>query len=248
MSDIPSVADLLARIDAASPEPILLTLTEQAILRAWLKEPRYSAPTMRERQRYFQGDPEVVRAMQQYERAKQQRKQGRYVLNYNEELQQAGGGLQDTVPQQPVVPLDDALSKLADQEQAVPAETQQSEGETPPAQPRRRMTQAEADIAVRDWLAENAAVDPSKVTRDGIANALGVSTGMVSKTLAWRAFAEARDQGRPRRGREVQMADGMSSMLSDEDATRQAELAELMHEQEADQRRDDRRARRRCDD
>lgn len=127
---------------------------------------------------------------------------------------------------------------------------------TPKAKP--RVTAAEANVLVRDWLARHARANPAAVKRDAIAAAIGVSKGLVSKTAAWKAFAAERKQQTPAAERTVPLKDEMLAVMPDdrtggstvldaignaEDA-RLREIAKLEAEQRADQAADDREERR----
>ena len=102
-----------------------------------------------------------------------------------------------------------------------------------------RITAAEAEILVRDWLHRHAARDPFGVSIRQVAAAVGVAVGTVAKTAAWKAFAARRKALRPPTAREVPLSDGMLSVLPDD---RQRELEALIAEQAADMRRDRRRS------
>jgi hypothetical protein len=81
--------------------------------------------------------------------------------------------------------LDQAADRVA-----TPTAVQPAEPATTPK--RRRVSKAEAEVLVRDWLAENAKGAPESVTRDAVAAGTGVSAGLVSRTAAWQAFAAER--------------------------------------------------------
>jgi len=113
-----------------------------------------------------------------------------------------------------------------------PTAAQPAEPATTPK--RRRVSKPEAEVLVRDWLAENAKGAPESVTRDAVAAGTGVSAGLVSRTAAWRAFAAER---RRRRGKEVALTDKMLAILPETTRTPQqeAELLELIRQQRADE-------------
>lgn len=128
-----------------------------------------------------------------------------------------------------------------------------SEGGTPPTGKKSRrkgMSKAEAEIAVREWLRINAPINPSAVTRDGIAAALNCSGGLVSKTTAWIAFEAQRNADKRSRGREVQLNDSMLAVLTKEpsEGERLAQIEALYEESKTEERRDARQTRRRHKD
>ena len=121
-----------------------------------------------------------------------------------------------------------------------PAETQQSEGEKRP----KGIPLAEAEVRVREWLLKNAKDNPAAITRDAVAAGTGVSAGQVSKTAAWKAFAQQRKAESPAHCREVQLTDDMLTVLPG-DGRRAAELDELIEEQAAELAEETRRHNRR---
>jgi hypothetical protein len=114
------------------------------------------------------------------------------------------------------------------------AESGQQPAEPATTPKRRRISKAEAEVLVRDWLAENAKGAPDAVTRDAVAAGTGVSAGLVSRTAAWRAFAAER---RRRRGKEVALTDKMLAIVPAKARTpeQEAELAELVRQQQAEE-------------
>jgi hypothetical protein len=123
--------------------------------------------------------------------------------------------------------LDQAADRVA-----TPTAVQPAEPATTPK--RRRVSKAEAEVLVRDWLAEHAKGAPDAVTRDAVAAGTGVSAGLVSRTAAWRAFAAER---RRRRGKEVALTDKMLAIVPAKARTpeQEAELAELVRQQQAEE-------------
>jgi len=89
-------------------------------------------------------------------------------------------------------------------------------GEGKRQQRRRRITAAEAEILVRDILRRYEKKHSTAITRDAIAAALNISTGMVSQTAAWRAFRDRR------KAHNTQPNDSMLSVISDKHQTEQA--------------------------
>jgi hypothetical protein len=113
---------------------------------------------------------------------------------------------------------------------------------TPSTRKRRAaLNSAAINHAVADWLRQHA-TDPFAVTIRAVACAVGVSVGAVAGSAAWRAFESQRRKLRPRGRREVLLADELLAILPARD--RAAELEQLVRDQEADRRRDERRSRR----
>ena len=123
--------------------------------------------------------------------------------------------------------LDQAADRVA-----TPTAAQPAEPATTPK--RRRVSKAEAEVLVCDWLAGNAKGVPESITRDAVAAGTGVSAGLVSRTAAWRAFAAER---RRRRGKEVALTDKMLAIVPAKSRTpeQEAELAELVRQQQAEE-------------
>lgn len=110
--------------------------------------------------------------------------------------------------------------------------------------PRTPWTLTTADVAVRDRLVAHAGRDPGAVTRDGVAAALGMSTGLVSRCPSWKAFPAARAK---HAGRTVVLTDKLLAVIPDADAARADELAATIEEQAKEMARDDARRTRRHD-
>jgi len=72
------------------------------------------------------------------------------------------------------------------------------------------------------------------VTRDAVAAGVGVSAGLVSRTAAWQAFAAERKR---RHKKEIALSGKMLAVISSSVRTPQqeAELAELIRQQQADE-------------
>jgi hypothetical protein len=121
--------------------------------------------------------------------------------------------------------------------------TRQSEGEKPKAGRSKRISRAEAEVLVREWLLKNAKDNPAAITRDAVAVGTGVSGPTVSRTSAWKAFRERRDANAQPKPREVPLTEGMLSVVKGDDG-RDAELDELaalVEEQKADEAEQERR-------
>ena len=128
-----------------------------------------------------------------------------------------------------------------------------SDGNTPAESNRRGIPRAEAEILVRDWLAKHAKENPAGITRDAVAAGTGVSTGMVSKTAAWKAFRERRDAEAKPGAREVPLSEQLEAVIPVGTSgklvsvERDALLNQLIRDQDADkaeqERRHDRRHR-----
>jgi len=116
---------------------------------------------------------------------------------------------------------------------------------TPPTRKRRSsLNSAAINLAVADWLRQHA-TDPFEVRIRTVARAVGVSLGAVAGSAAWRAFNAQRRKLRPKAKREVPLTDGLLAVLPALPARdRTDELEQLIREQEADRRRDERRSRR----
>lgn len=148
---------------------------------------------------------------------------------------ETGGGLRQ-VPPKSIPPVIMPLPS--------PALNNTNEGE--PAKPRRRgrpgTSQTEADVMVRDWLANNATPkNVYEIKRDQIATELNLSAGAVSKAPAWKAFQERR---RPSSGqiRPKQIPLEMWATVESDGADARAdELKKLIRAQEADAREANRR-------
>jgi hypothetical protein len=111
--------------------------------------------------------------------------------------------------------------------------TRQGEGGKPGNNRPKRIPRAEAEILVRDWLRKNAKQNPASITRDAVAAGARVSTGMVSKTAAWKAFRERRDAEAKPGAREVPLTETMQAVIP-ADCARPDELPALIEEQEAE--------------
>lgn len=83
----------------------------------------------------------------------------------------------------------------------------------PPGKRSKGIPHAEAEVRVRDWLLKNAKGYRDAVTRDQVARETGVSTGMVSKTKAWRAFEERRKEVRKGNPRTVPLTNKMLATI-----------------------------------
>ena len=126
---------------------------------------------------------------------------------------------------------------------APPTGTRQSEWEKPKAGRSMRISLAEAEIRVREWLRKNAKDNPAAITRDAVAAGTGVSGSTVSRTSAWKAFRERRDANAQPKPREVPLTRGILSVMKGDDG-RDAELGELavlIEEQKADEAEQERR-------
>jgi hypothetical protein len=112
----------------------------------------------------------------------------------------------------------------------------------PPTRKRRSsLNSAAINLVVADWLRQHA-TDPFAVRIREVARAVGVSLGAVASSPAWRAFESRRRELRPKAKREVPLVDELLAVLPARDRT--DELEQLIREQEADRRRDERRSRR----
>jgi hypothetical protein len=125
-----------------------------------------------------------------------------------------------------------------------------------PARSRKRIPRAEAEIRVRDWLAKNAKENPAGVTRDAVAKGTGVSTGQVSGTAAWQAFAERRKADTKLMPREIPLTETMEAVVKsdcptpyEQAASREIAdlkvIAALVVEQQKEEAEQDRRHKRR---
>jgi hypothetical protein len=110
--------------------------------------------------------------------------------------------------------------------------------------PRRHILRAEAEVLVRDWLEENAKEKPASITRDAVSAGTGVSTGMVSRTAAWKAFRDRRDAGKKPASRDVSLSGAMLTTIP-ADCARPDQVAELVEEQNRERAEEERRHRRR---
>ena len=108
----------------------------------------------------------------------------------------------------------------------------------------KRVPKEEANVLVREWLAEQAKENPSGITRDGIADAIGVSRGAVSKTPAWKAFSQKRDAETRSGSRELPLTDAMLAVIP-ANCDVSDELAELVEDQRKEEAEESRRHKRR---
>ena len=120
-----------------------------------------------------------------------------------------------------------------------PTEIVKSEGGTPQTGRKRGIPLAEAEILVGDWLKKKARNEnASCITRDEVAGETGVSTGQVSKTVAWRAFDTERKKKAKPGPREVPLSEEMQARIP-ADCTDPALLASLIEEQEKERKQDE---------
>jgi hypothetical protein len=103
---------------------------------------------------------------------------------------------------------------------------------------RKKVTRAEAEIRVSEWLKEHAKGNPVSITRDAVAEGTGVSTGMVSNTDAWKMFDAERKRRAKTGPREVPLSDKMQAMIP-ADCPDPAELAALIEGQEKERQQDE---------
>lgn len=122
---------------------------------------------------------------------------------------------------------------------------QPAEGGPPKANRRKGISRNEAEIRVRDYLATNAPKDPYAITRDGIAEATGVSNGQVSKTSAWKALKENLKANKKMKLREISLTERMQAVIPIDEDDDSAELEALIQEQQADEAEQTRRHKRR---
>lgn len=114
-----------------------------------------------------------------------------------------------------------------------------TERDNPPADPKKGMSLAEANILVRDYLAANAKDNPAAIRRDDVAKATGVSTGLVSNTPAWKAFQEQRKKEKKIKERIIPLSKKVAACIpcdNNEPAEAAAQqIKALLDEQKADE-------------
>jgi hypothetical protein len=103
---------------------------------------------------------------------------------------------------------------------------------------------AEAEIRVREWLMKHAKNDPDSITRDAIAEGVGISSGLVSKTSAWKAFRDERDGRKKPMPREISLSNTMEAVIP-ADCARQDEIDEIIEEGKKEEAEQTRRHKRR---
>jgi hypothetical protein len=131
-----------------------------------------------------------------------------------------------------------------------PAGRERSKAERATSDPKRRISKSEAEVLVREWLAVNAKANPLAVTRDQVAAATGVSTGMVSATAAWKAFQAKRKANKTPTERQIPLSDEMLAVLPADCQTPQElaalrEVAQLYRQQKEESAEQERRHKRR---
>jgi hypothetical protein len=104
----------------------------------------------------------------------------------------------------------------------------------------KRISLAEAEVRVRDWLLKHAKDNPATITRDAVADGTGVSGATVSRTSAWKAFRERRDANAQPKPREVSLTRAIQSVVPGV-GEMPDELAALVEEQKADEDEQERR-------
>ncbi|HJZ53636.1 MAG TPA: hypothetical protein VKE74_01680, partial [Gemmataceae bacterium] len=120
-----------------------------------------------------------------------------------------------------------------------PDGTERGEEGKPGGKRQKPISRAEAEVLVREWLAQHAKDNPTDVTRDGIAAGTGVSTGMVSTTTAWKVFRDRRAAEAKPMAREVPLSEKMEAVIP-ANCPNPAELAALIEEQEREKAEEDR--------
>ncbi|MDW8244863.1 MAG: hypothetical protein RMJ88_16795 [Thermogemmata sp.] len=100
----------------------------------------------------------------------------------------------------------------------------------------RGFTLEEANVRVRDHLVR-CAERGIKITRDGVAQALGLSTGMVSRTPSWQVYQKHLKEHRKGSVREVPLTEDLLGCVPSQDK----QLDQLIREQAADMEEQERR-------
>ena len=127
--------------------------------------------------------------------------------------------------------------------------------EAPPTEPKQttkkpKISRKDALILVRDHLLKHAKGDPEAITARDVAQATGVSLGMLPRLPPWIVFEQRRKELRQETGtpRTVSLTAALLASIPDRsddpvaEAIRNEELQALIEEQEDDQAKDDRDA------